>query len=125
MNKQILKDGLLWGFLVWLFGFAVSMVLFLFIPVALLGWFIFPLWLAFTAWVLLKMVRIEHVRYALRVGALWVVIAVALDYLIIVILFRAEGYYTFDVLLYYAITFVLPVAATWWRSSRKTSLTVS
>ena len=46
--------------------------------------------------------------YYIMVGFAWTVIAVVLDYLFIVRLFQAT-YYETDVLVYYALTFLIPV----------------
>ncbi len=46
--------------------------------------------------------------YYIRVGLVWTLIAIVLDYLFIVQLFQAS-YYGIDVFLYYALTFLIPV----------------
>ena len=115
MNKQFLKHGVLWGFLVWLFGFAVSMVFFMFVPVQMIGWFITPLWVLFVLWVLLKMIPRGLLSQYVQIGAVWLAVALVLDYLVIITLFDAEGYYKFDVYLYYALTFLFPVFIGLWK----------
>jgi hypothetical protein len=47
-------------------------------------------------------------QYYAKVGIAWVLIAVVLDYLFIVQLFKA-AYYGPDVFVYYAMTFLIPV----------------
>jgi hypothetical protein len=48
------------------------------------------------------------VQYYAGVGVAWMLIAIMLDYLFIVLLFRAS-YYGADVFVYYVLTFFIPV----------------
>ena len=48
-------------------------------------------------------------RYFAEVGLAWAAIAVVLDYLFIVLLLGNAGYYQAHVLLYYLLTFLIPV----------------
>lgn len=80
MNRQLLRDTLGWGFILWLIGYVIGMVLFSIVPLSLIGWIIMP------------------------IG-----IAIIFDYFFLVKLLKpADGYYKLDVYLYYALTFILP-----------------
>jgi hypothetical protein len=119
MTKQLLKDGLGWGFLLWLFGYVLGIVLFFIVPVSLVGWIIMPVAIIVTLWVLLKKVKGNSLGYYLKVAVIWTLIAVILDYFFLVQVFKpADGYYKLDVYLYYIFTLVLPLVVGW----RKTSI---
>ncbi len=48
--------------------------------------------------------------YYLKIAIAWTVIAVVLDYFLLVQLFKpADGYYKLDVYFYYTTTFILPL----------------
>ena len=49
-----------------------------------------------------------NLRYALIVGVSWLVVAVVFDFLFIVLLFSAYGYYRSHILLYYLLTLIVP-----------------
>ncbi len=116
MNKQLIKDALGWGIGLWLIGYVLGFAFFLILPPALLGWVIMPIGAAITFWVLLKKVKSEDFRYYLILAIFWTVIAVILDYLFIVKALKpADGYYKLDVYLYYALTFIIPLAVGWWK----------
>jgi hypothetical protein len=66
----------------------------------------FTLWV--TWWWFKQRERLPLSYYA-GVGIAWTLIAVVLDYLFIVLLFNATEYYVPDVLLYYALMFLIPV----------------
>lgn len=114
MNRQFYKDAFGWGFILWLIGYALSMMLFAFVPVNLLGWIIMPIGTVITLWVLFKKVKGENILYYVRLGVVWLLIAAVFDYLFIVKAFNpADGYYKLDVYLYYALTFLLPLVVGW------------
>lgn len=116
MNKQLLKDSLGWGFILWLIGYVLGIVLFFVFPPSLIGWVILPVGVIITLWVLLKKVKGDTLQYYLMLGVVWSVIAVVFDYLFIVKVFNpADGYYKLDVYLYYSLTFVMPLAIGWWK----------
>jgi hypothetical protein len=78
----------------------------------LIGWYVMPIGLAFTALVLWKWVRADTLAAGLVIGVTWCVIAVILDYVFIVKLLNPpDGYYKLDVYLYYASAFLMPVLA--------------
>jgi hypothetical protein len=110
MKKQFLRDALGWGFLLWLFGYLLGIVLFPVAPNVLLGWAIMPFGIALTLWVLFKKVKGTFFSYYLLLALIWTLIAIVFDYTFLVKVFNpADGYYKLDVYLYYIITFVLPL----------------
>lgn len=114
MDKQLLKDALGWGFILWLIGYALGIVLFPFVPVSIFGWFIMPVGALLTLWVLIKKVKSESFKYYLLLAFAWTSIAVVFDYFFLVQVFKpADGYYKPDVYLYYALTFIMPVIIGW------------
>ncbi|MCE9643061.1 MAG: hypothetical protein K8Q97_01905 [Candidatus Andersenbacteria bacterium] len=111
MNKQFLKDSLGWGFLLWLIGYVLGFLLFVFVPASMIGWVIMPIGIIITLWVLLKKVQSNSFRYYLLVAIFWTLIAIVFDYVFLVKALKpADGYYKFDVYLYYVLTFALPIA---------------
>jgi hypothetical protein len=118
INKQLARDSLGWGFILWLIGYILGFVLFFAVPTSLIGWFILPLGVVITLWVLFKRVKSENFRHYLILSVVWTVIAVAFDYLFIVKALKpADGYYKLDVYVYYALTFVLPLIVYWRKRS--------
>lgn len=108
--QALLKDGLGWGFALWLVGYVLGIVFFFVIPIALIGWVVAPIGAVLTLLVLARHVQRGTLgRYAI-VAVAWTVIAVVFDYLFIVQLLQPDdGYYKLDVYLYYALTFILPL----------------
>ena len=120
MTKAFLREGLLWGALLWLFGYLLSFALFFVVPMAFLGWIITPFGLALTIWVAFREVCGASLGHYMVVGVIWTVLAVVLDYLLLVKLLKpADGYYKLDVYLYYISTFAVPFLAGWWKLHRK------
>jgi hypothetical protein len=110
INKQLIKDIFGWGIILWLFGYILGIVLFPFVPVALVGWIIMPWGIIFTLWVLFKKIKSDQYRYYLKLAIVWTLIAVVFDYLFLVKVFKpADGYYKLDVYLYYFFTLLLPI----------------
>ena len=121
MDRQLLKDSFGWGFILWLIGYLLGIVLFFVVAPSLIGWVIMPIGVVVTLWVLMRRVKAHRVRHFLICAAVWTVIAVVLDYVFIVKAFNpANGYYKVDVYLYYVLTFVLPLAVGWWKTSEST-----
>lgn len=104
--------------MLWLFGYALGMVLFALVPPATIGWFILPFGVAATVWVLFKKIQRDSFGCYVGLAVLWTLMAVLLDYLFIVKLFGSEGYYKADVYAYYALTFVLPIVVGWWKMQK-------
>jgi len=108
--KQILKDTAGLGILLWLLGYLASLLLFVSPFAAIMGWILLLVFTPVTiavAWWWFRARDLALAYYA-GVGAAWTAIAVVLDYLFIVLLFQAT-YYEFDVFVYYALTFLIPV----------------
>jgi hypothetical protein len=116
IDKQFYKDALGWGFILWLIGYALGIVLFAAVPPAMIGWIITPIGIVITLWVLFRKIKSNAFNYYLLLAIVWTLIAIVLDYVFIVKLFKpADGYYKLDVYLYYVSTFVLPLIAGWWK----------
>jgi len=117
MGVPVLKNALGWGVIVWLIGYVMDIVLFPIVPQTTIGWIILPVGLAVAIWVLLRKVKPETLRHFVVLAVLWTIVAVLFDYLFIVRAFHpADGYYKPDVYLYYALTFITPLAIGAWRS---------
>ena len=120
MNKQLLKDGLGWGILLWLIGYILGIVLFMIVPSSMLGWVIMPIGIIITVWVLLKKVKGNSLHYYVKLAVVWTLIAIVCDYLFLVRVFKpADGYYKPDVYVYYVLTFLLPLMVGWNKKMKK------
>jgi hypothetical protein len=114
MSRLLTRDVLGWGLLLWLVGYLLGFVFYAFVPPQLIGWFVMPLAIALTYFVLWRWIRVDSSHKAVLLGIGWSVIAIGADYLFIVKLLNPpDGYYKLDVYLYYLITLALPVAAAW------------
>ncbi len=112
-----MKDALGWGFVLWLIGYALGIVLFTLVPAGLIGWIITPFGAAMTVWVAFRKVNGNSLMHYGFVALVWLLVAVVGDYLFIVKAFApADGYYKPDVYLYYALTLAIPLYAGWRRS---------
>ncbi len=112
MRKQFYIDAFFWGFVLWLIGYLLGMILFFVVPPDMIGWVILPIGIVITLWVLLKKIKGISFNYYLQLAIVWTLIAIVFDYLLIVKALKpADGYYKLDVYLYYALTFILPLAA--------------
>jgi len=121
MNKHLVKDALGWGFVLWLIGYVLGVVLFAFVPASAIGWIIMPIGTVLTLWVAFRKVAGDNLRYFGIVALAWTSIAMLGDYLFIVRAFKpADGYYKPDVYLYYALTLAIPLLAGWRRRARRT-----
>lgn len=120
MDRQLLKDALGWGFILWLIGYVLGIVFFSFVPVSVIGWVIMPIGILVTLWVLFKKVKSGPFRYYLLLAIAWTLIAILFDYFFLVKVFKpADGYYKLDVYIYYALTFILPLAVGWRQNKNK------
>ena len=109
MNKQLVKDALLWGFLLWLFGYILGFIFFAFIPTPLMGWFIMPFGIVVTLFVLWKLVKVQTFRDFLLMAVIWTLIAIIFDYIFLLqVLHPVDGYYKLDVYIYYFLAFLIP-----------------
>ncbi len=108
--KRWVIDFLGLGSALWLAGYLVSLALF-FTPLAgIMGWIITAVFTPVTiavAWWRFRTTDLPLSYYA-AVGLVWAAIAIVLDYLFIVLLFRTD-YYAVDIFIYYGLTFLIPV----------------
>lgn len=118
LREQLLINTLLWGTILWLFGYVLGIIFYAFVPKSAIGWYILPFALLATLWVLYKKIDRDSLGSYLWVGLVWLLIAVICDYLFLVKLFQSADYYKFDVYLYYALTLVLPVAVGWYKLNK-------
>ena len=119
MNKQLLKDALGWGFGLWFIGYVLGFIFFFIVSPSLIGWFVTPLGVIITLWVLLKKVKGETLGYYFTLAITWTIIAIAFDYVFMVkMLNPVGGYYKLDIYLYYALTFALPLVVFWWKKRK-------
>jgi len=110
----------MWGFILWLVGYVLGIVLFMAVPPSVIGWIITPIGIAITSWVLIKKIKGDSLQYYALIGLVWVLIAVMCDYFFLVLAFNpADGYYKFDVYLYYALTLFLPISIGWWKKPKQ------
>ena len=120
MNTRFLKDAWGWGFVLWVIGYVLGILLFAFVPASVIGWIITPFGTVITLWIAFKKVKGGTLRYFVLVGFVWLLIAVIGDYLFIVKVFKpADGYYKLDVYLYYALTLAIPLVAGWRRRAAR------
>jgi hypothetical protein len=119
MSRQLLKDSLGWGFVLWLIGYILGIFLFFVVPPSSIGWMIMPVGIIITLWILFRRVNANLLQYYVILALVWTAIAVVFDYLFIVKAFSpADGYYKLDVYLYYTLTFMTPLVVGWWKTSR-------
>lgn len=116
---KILKNNLFWGFVLWLIGWALGVVLFMTPLKPIMGWVITPIGVLVTLWVLFKKIEREELMCYFGVGVIWTIVAVVLDYLFNVKLFGIVGYYKLDIFVYYALTFLLPVCVGFYKMKLK------
>lgn len=110
MTKELLKTSFLWGFTLWLIGYVLGIVLFPFAPTSLIGWIITPVGIAIALLVLFKKIKLNSLREYVILGVIWMLLAIILDYFLLVKVFKpADGYYKLDVYLYYGLTLLLPI----------------
>ncbi|MFA4824051.1 MAG: hypothetical protein WC593_02725 [Methanoregula sp.] len=112
-----LKDTIALGVILWVIGYAILMGLYYSPFASSMSWIIIvvstPLAILYTWWWFKE--RDHHpLSYYVIVGLVWVLIALVLDYLFIVFLFGITNYYSPDVLLYYALIFLVPVGVSWY-----------
>lgn len=123
MTKQFLRDSWGWGFILWLIGYVLGIILFAFVPAALIGWLITPIGIVMTLLVLFKKIKAQKLNYYVFLALIWTLIAVIFDYLFLVKTFNpADGYYKLDVYIYYALTFILPLIVGWYKAGKKIAI---
>jgi len=114
--NQFISDATIPGAAFWLTGYLLSLLLF-FTPLAgIMGWILFACLTPVMAIITYRWFRRRGLPliYFAQIAVSWTAIAVVLDYVFIVRLFRPAAYYQPDVLLYYAVTFLLPLAVGWY-----------
>lgn len=115
-----INNVLFWGVILWLIGYILGILLFPIVPHPLIGWFIMPIGAIITLYVLFRKIKESTLKSYLVIAFIWTLIAIIFDYFFLVILFKpADGYYKFDVYLYYVLTFILPLFVGWRKSVRK------
>lgn len=111
MDTQLLKDGLGWGIALWFIGYVLGIALFPVVSADQIGWYIMPVGVVITLWVLLKKIKGTSFQHYIVVAVIWTLIAVVFDYLFLVLLFKPkDGYYKLDVYIYYFLTFLMPAS---------------
>lgn len=119
MDKLLLRYSLGWGIILWLVGYVLGIIFFFIFPPSLIGWAIMPIGIALIVWVLMKKVKGVNVQGYLILAIVWTIIAIVFDYFFIVKMFKpTDGYYKFDVYLYYAFTFSIPLIVGWWKKTK-------
>ena len=119
LNKQFAKDAFGWGILLWLIGYILGIIFFMVVPPSIIGWIITPIGIVITIWVLMRKIKSLSLQYYIFLGIIWTVLAIILDYLLIVKAFRPEdGYYKLDVYIYYVLTFAIPVIVGWYKQQK-------
>ena len=124
--SHLIRDALGWGVALWLIGYVPGIALFFVLPTTVIGWSIMPAGVLITLWVLLTRIKYRSVWQYAILSLFWTALAIGLDYLFIFKLFSPEdGYYKLDVYVYYGVTFLMPLAVGWWRSSRLQRMSVA
>ena len=110
-KKELLFD-IAAGFLLWVVGFALGMLLFTLIPASILGWYLLVIIVPLT--IIISLYRFkernESIKYFLFVASVWLLIPIILDFIIIVLTFNVQNFYDIDLLIYYALTFIIPLS---------------
>lgn len=126
MNKQLLKEYVGWGIILWFVGYILGIILFMVVPSSVLGWIIMPVGIILTLFVLIKKIHGGSLQYYLKLAVIWTLIAIIFDYLFIVKLFHpVDGYYKPDVYLYYVLTFLLPIFVGYKKISNHLSMKIN
>lgn len=116
MNRQLMKDSIGWGIILWLIGYSLGFLFFTVLPISMIGWAVMPIGLIITLWVLLKRIDSDSYGIYFILAAAWTAIAILFDYLFIIkMLNPVDGYYKLDVYLYYALTFICPLIVGGWK----------
>lgn len=105
----MIKNALIWGFILWLIGYILSFILFFVVPSQMIGWIIAPIGTAITLLVLFKKIKSNNFKDYLVLAIVWTLMAVIFDYFLIVKLLNPVAYYKPAVYLYYSLTFILPL----------------
>ena len=118
--KDKLKSTLVWGFILWFIGYVAGMILFFVVPKEVIGWVITPFATALTIWVIVNKIKRPEMMCYFGLGMMWTIMAVVLDYIFLVKMLKTGiAYYKPDVLLYYFLTFTLPIMVGYWKYKNK------
>lgn len=102
-----------------MFGYLLGIILFFAVPKSMIGWMITPIATIATLWVLIKKIQSISFSYFFLIAVFWTLIAILLDYFLLVKVIKPEdGYYKPDVYLYYALTFILPILIGVWKGKK-------
>jgi hypothetical protein len=112
---KIFLNTVLWGCVLWLFGYILSILLFSFVPKDFLGWIIMPFGILAAIWVLVKKIERETFQHYVAIGIIWTIIAFVFDYIFLVNFLNLTDYYKTDVYLYYTLTFLIPIVVGWYK----------
>ncbi len=113
--KKLFLGTLFWGFILWLIGYILGIIFFMFVPKDAIGFYVLPIGVIVTAWVLLRKIKRKSLQCYAMVGVFWAIMAVLLDYVFIVMLFNSADYYKLDVYLYYILTVIMPAVVGWYK----------
>lgn len=120
MHRNLLRDGIGWGILLWFIGYVLGILLYMVVSPSVIGWIIMPIGATLLLWVLIKKISAQSFDYYVKLAFAWTAIAVSFDYSFLVKVFNPpDGYYKLDVYLYYLFTFALPLLVGWRRSLLK------
>ena len=75
IRKEFIQDAFGWGLILWLIGYVFGIVLFVLVPISVLGWIIMPIGIGITIWVLLKEVEGDSMGYYISLAVIWAAIA--------------------------------------------------
>ena len=111
VNRERIFDTVGLGFILWLAGYLTSFLLYFYVPHGILGWILFVVFTPITIYIAYWRFhrRSLSMEYFFKVAAVWTLLAIAFDYLFIVMLFNSQNYYQADVLLYYLTIFLIPL----------------
>lgn len=119
-KKKIFLNTVFWGFILWLVGYVLGFIFFTFVPANYIGWLITPIGIIITLWVLFKKIKRDKFGCYIGLGVIWTIMAIILDYLLLVKLLNpVDGYYKLDVYLYYILTLILPIIVGWIKFRKK------
>lgn len=109
--SNLWKASFGWGIVLWMIGYILGIVLVMAkISTSVVGWIIMPIGVLITLWILIKAIHFDKFTNYLILAIIWTILAIGLDYFLLVKLFKpADGYYKLDVYLYYAFIFFLPL----------------
>lgn len=114
--KQFLNDTVVLGAAFWLIGYILGIILFLTPLAPVMGWILFVCLTPVMVVVTFRWFSPRNLplAYFVQVAVIWTAIATVFDYFFIVRLFHPAAYYQADVLLYYAVTFLVPAGTGWY-----------